>query len=87
MLSYPNLKPEWGDTLIAFRDESWGHVADHCDDIEPDDYSIEIEMGDRLPQPHGDDTFDATVNGNETTIHIDLLTDIFQLADSLVYKR
>jgi len=87
MLSYPNLAPEAGDILIAGKKDSWGHTADGRPEIDHSDNEIEIVMGERLDQPHGEDTFNALVNGSAAQIHIDLITDIFQLADELRYSR
>jgi hypothetical protein len=86
MLDYPNLAPAPGDTLEAERDDSWGHLARHWDEIDSDE-PISIEFGERYGQPHGQDTWHATLNGVECPLHIDVVTDIFHLADSLSYER
>jgi hypothetical protein len=86
MLHYPNVAPEPGDRIEAKRDGSWGHLADGWDPIEPND-AITIEFGERCDMPYGDDTWHATINGTEHPMHMDVVTDIFQLADSLTYER
>lgn len=87
MLEFPSIKPKAGDVLVASREDSWGHVAEYRGDIEADDDTVRIEFGEREELPFGRDTFEATVNGNETGIHIDLVTEVFGLADSLEYQR
>jgi hypothetical protein len=86
MLDYPNAAPQPGDALAAERDGSWGHLADHWQEIDAEK-PIRIEFGERCEQPLGQDTWHATVNGVECHLHIDVVTDIFQLADSLTYER
>jgi len=86
MLDYPNVAPEPGDSLEAMRKESWGHLAEDWPEIDPEE-PVSIEFGERYDQPHGQDTFRATLNGVERPLHIDVVTDIFQLADSLTYER
>lgn len=86
MLDYPNAAVKSGDRLVASRDDSWGHVAEMYDSIDPDG-PIVVEFEGRADRPDQYDHFDGTVNGSDVVVHIDLITEVFQLADQLTYER
>ena len=85
MLYHPNVSIESGDTLVAEAD-NWGHLADTWDEI-PIEGEVAIEFGGRCDRPLGNDTYQATVNGTEMPVHIDIVTEIFSIGDSVTFER
>jgi hypothetical protein len=86
ILYTPNYDPKKGDQITAEREETWGHLAQSAP-IDEDEDMVIVTIGERLDVPRGWDTFEAIVNGEETTIHIDTLTDLVGLADALKLER
>jgi hypothetical protein len=86
ILYTPDYDPKKGDQITAEREETWGHLAQSAP-IDEDEDMVIVTIGERLDVPRGWDTFEAIVNGEETTIHIDTLTDLVGLADALKLER
>jgi hypothetical protein len=82
----PNYDPKKGDQITAEREETWGHLAQSAP-IDEDEDMVIVTIGERLDVPEGNDTFNAIVNSEETTIHVDFLTDLLGLADAIRMKR
>lgn len=82
----PNYNPKKGDDIVAERTDSWGTVTEMAP-IDEDEDVILVTIGERLDVPRGKDTFKAIVNGEETEVHIDFITDVIAAADALRLKR